>query len=52
VLNGLELIPGEATLEFSIRNEAGAPTSYYRLRLPVPAGREDEAREIVSQLGF
>jgi hypothetical protein len=32
--------------------ETGPPTSYYRRRLPVPAERESEAREIVARLGF
>lgn len=52
-LVGLQVVEGTPTvLEFEVRVDAGESATYQTHRVPVPAGREEEAARVVAELGF
>lgn len=52
-LVGLRLVGGSpSALEFEVRTDAGEGSSTQTHRVPVPAGREEEAEQVAARLGF
>jgi hypothetical protein len=52
-LVGLTMVGGDPpVLEFEVRTSSGESTTTHTHRVPVPAGREEEAEQVMEHLGF